>query len=103
MDPKQVFWELAVEIGGDDPRVVEGTIMGSRCLRVGTEFLAMVDYKGSGLIVKLPRSRVAELIEAGVGRPFAPAGKVFREWVSIPEVDSGRWLDLMREGVAFVG
>jgi hypothetical protein len=28
----------------EDARVVEGTIMNGRCLRVGEEFLALVDY-----------------------------------------------------------
>jgi len=67
-----MFWELAEEVRADDPRVVEGTIMGGRCLRLGGEFLALVDSKGSGLVVKLPRTRSAELIAEGVGRPFAP-------------------------------
>lgn len=74
--------------------------MSSRCLRVGAEFLALVDHKGSGLVVKLSRERVAALIAAGDGRPFAPAGKVFREWVSVPEPDRARWAELLREGVA---
>ena len=37
-----------------------------------------------------------------VGRPFAPAGKVFKEWVSIPCRDRRRWRALLREGVEFV-
>ncbi|CAB4825878.1 unannotated protein [freshwater metagenome] len=76
--------------------------MGGRCVRVAGEFLALVDFKGSGLVVKLPRERVAELVAQGVGRPFAPAGKVFREWVSIPEADPRQWRALLREGIAFV-
>ncbi len=98
-----MFWELAADLADADPRVVEGTIMGGRCLRVGKEFLALVDFKGSGLVVKLPRPRVAELIEQGVGRPFAPAGRVFAEWVAIPQVDRRRWRALLKEGIAFVG
>ncbi len=35
------------------------------------------------LVVELLRVRVAELIEAGIGAPFAPAGKVFSEWVAV--------------------
>ena len=76
--------------------------MGGRCVRVAGEFLALVDFKGSGLVVKLPRERVAELITQGVGRQFAPAGKVFRQWVSIPEADPRQWRALLREGIAFV-
>lgn len=103
MTPEDLFWQLAAELRADDTRIVEGTIMNGRCLRVGKEFLALVDFKGSGLVVKLPRERVAELIENGVGRPFAPAGREFREWLSVPRPDRRRWLALLREGVAFVG
>ncbi len=98
----EVFWELIDELQTEDPRVEEGTIMGGRCARVGGEFLGLVDFKGSGLVVKLPRARVAELIDQGIGRPFAPAGKVFKEWVAIPELDRRLWRSLLREGVAFV-
>jgi len=100
---EELFWLLAAELRAHDERVVEGTIMNGRCLRVGKEFLALVDYKGSGLVVKLPAGRVIELIDSGVGRPFAPAGRVFKEWLSVPRPDRRRWLALLREGVAFVG
>lgn len=102
MDAETLFWSLARELMQDDPRVVEGTIMNGRCLRVGSEFLALADFKGSGLVVKVPRARVEALIAGGVGRAFAPAGKVFREWVAIPEPDRERWRALLREGVRFV-
>lgn len=96
-----LFWQLAADLQREDPRVHEGTIMNGRCLRVGDEFLALVDFKGSGLVVKLPKQRVAELIQAGIGRPFAPAGKVFKEWVSIPAFERERWLALLHEGIAW--
>ena len=102
MDAEKLFWELAAELHGGDPRIVEGTIMSSRCLRVGKEFLALVDYKGSGLVVKLPKSRVAELIEQGKGQSFAPAKKVFKEWLSVPKPDRRRWRAFLKEGVTFV-
>ncbi len=100
---ERLFWQLAAALQDEDPRVSEGTIMNGRCLRVGKEFLALVDYKGSGLVVKLPKRRVDELVAEGVGKPFAPAGRVFGEWVSIPTPDRQRWSDLLREGLAFVG
>lgn len=53
-------------------------------------------------MVKLPRARVDELIDAGTGASFAPAGKVFREWVLVEEYDEQRWTDLLRESIAFV-
>jgi len=83
-------------------RVVEGTIMGGPCVRVDNEFLALVDFKGSGLVVKLPRHRVDDLVARGIGQPFAPAGRVFKEWVSIPARDRSLWRALLVEGIEFV-
>lgn len=98
-----LLWDLAGEMQAADDRIVEGTIMSSRCLRVGKEFLAMNHHKKSGLVVKLPASRVAELIDADVGESFAPAGKVFKEWVAVGNADEQLWRDLLAEGVEFVG
>lgn len=99
---ESLFWELIDELQLEDPRVEEGTIMNGRCVRVAGEFLGLVDYKGSGLVVKLPRARVQQLIDDGVGQPFAPAKKVFKEWVSVPERDRRRWRALIRESRDFV-
>ena len=99
---ESLFWELIEELQLEDPRVEEGTIMSGRCARVAGEFLGLVDYKGSGMVVKLPKERVAELIEQGVGQPFAPAKRVFKEWVSVPERDRRRWRALLRESRDFV-
>ena len=72
MRSEDLFWQLVAELQAEDSRIVEGTIMNGRCVRVGEEFLALVDYKGAGLVVKLPKARVAELIENGTGMPKAP-------------------------------
>ncbi len=101
--PEELFWQLAADLQREDPRVQESTIMSGRCLRVGKEFLALVDYRGSGLVVKLPKKRVAELIKAGVGKPFGPASRVFKEWLAVPSPDRRRWRALLQEGIAFVG
>ncbi len=98
----ETFWSIADELRAEDARVVEGTMMGGRCLRVGKEFLALADFKGSGMVVKLPEARVEELVASGLGQPFAPAGKTFREWVCIPRIDRELWSALLREGVEFV-
>ena len=98
-----LFWELAAELQAADERVTEGTIMGSACLRVGAEFLAMPHHKRDGLVVKLPAERVTAVIEAGEGESFAPAGKVFKEWLAVTEIDEDRWRNLLHEGIDFVG
>ena len=95
------FWDVAAPLLADD-LIEEGTIMGGACVRAKGEFVAMPNHKGGGLVVKLPRERVAGLIEDGAGQPFAPAGKVFAEWVLIESFDETRWQDLIRESVAFV-
>jgi hypothetical protein len=50
---------------------------------------------------QLPKPRVSELVESGGADPFAPAGRVFREWVSIPTADRGLWQTLRAEAVDF--
>lgn len=99
----ELFWDLIGELRETDDRIEEGTIMGGRCARVSGEFLGLVDYKGSGMVIKLPRERVDQLIGDGVGLPFSPAGKVFREWVAIAKPDRRQWFKLLVEAVAFVG
>ena len=103
MTGEERFWRLGAELQKQDDRVEVGTIMSSRCLRVGKEFLALYDTKQGGAVVKLPKDRVAALIDAGHGLSFAPAGRVFKEWVLVPDTHSRRWPKLMRDGIAFVG
>ena len=100
IEPATLFWRLADRLRAEDPRVVEGTMMGGRCLRLHDDFLALVDYKGSGLVVKMNRERVQELIAEGAGRPFAPANRVFKEWISVPVPDEALWWRLLAEGVS---
>src|SRR5688572_8590671 len=47
VDASKLFWKLAAKLTLEDPRVIEGTIMNGRCLRVDGEFLALVDYKNT--------------------------------------------------------
>ena len=85
-------------------RLVEGTMMGFACLRSGSTggFVATAHRSTGELVVKLPKRRVRELIEAGVGAPFAPAGKVFSEWVAISTGHENEWESLLAEAIEFV-
>ena len=76
-------------------------MMGYPCVRLAGRFLASYDDKAGHLVVKLPRERVSELVDEGQGEPFAPAGKVFGEWVSIAPGDRELWRTLLAEAVAF--
>jgi hypothetical protein len=52
-----------------DPAVGRATMMGYPCVRLAGRFLASYDDKEGCLVVKLPRERVQEVIEAGDGGP----------------------------------
>lgn len=97
------FWDVAEPFLASG-RLVEGTMMGHQCLRSAADdqFVATVERSSGALVVKLPRARVDELIAAGDGAPFAPAGKVFREWVAVPTFDERAWTGLVEESMAFV-
>jgi hypothetical protein len=84
-----------------DPAIGRATMMGHPCVRLAGSFLASYDDKAGCLVVKVPRERVTELVEEGRGDPFAPAGKVFREWVAIPTTDRELWQEVLAEAVAF--
>lgn len=99
-EAEEQFWALAARhLDSDD--TVEGTMMGSRCLRVGGEFTAMIHTKTGELIVKLAADRVTALIEAGSVESFAPNGRVFREWALVPATDEAAWTPLLAEAVEF--
>jgi len=84
-----------------DPAIGRATMMGYPCVRLAGKYLASYDDKRGCLVVKLPRERVAELVAHGDGEPFAPAGKVFREWVAIPTVDRRLWEQVLADAVDF--
>ena len=100
--PTAFFWDLAGPLLARDG-VSDSTMMGFPCLRVRGAFFASCDHRSGDLIVKLPRERVAALIAAGEGQPFAPAGRVFKEWLLVSDRDERRWEALMEEAYAFVG
>lgn len=96
--------ELYEELTDDllyDPAIGRATMMGFPCVRLAGRFLASYDDKTRRLVVKLPGQRVTELVENGVGESFAPAGKVFREWVAITAADRELWQSLLAEAVDF--
>ena len=83
-----------------DPAITRSTTTGPTCLRYDGRFFACPGRREQVLIVKSPRQRVAQLVEDGGGRPFAPAGKVFREWVALLEPHEQVWRDLLAEARA---
>ncbi len=97
------FWDIADDFIASG-RVDEGSMMGHHCLRAnpGGGFVATVERSSGNLVVKLPKPRVTALVESGEGLSFAPAGKVFREWVAIPVFEPSTWEAYIEESIAFV-
>ncbi len=56
----------------------------------------------TGPMMGFPCLRVAELVGSGVGKPFAPAGRTFREWILVDDRDETRWAELVEEAREFV-
>lgn len=101
MTPEELFWEL-VEPMLTGPATTRSTMMGQPCVRQHGRFFAAVNRRDQMLLVKLPQERVAQLIAEGIGEPFAPAGRTFRQWVGLRDPDRRRWKDLLEEARAFV-
>jgi hypothetical protein len=100
-DPTAFFWDASQQALGVDG-VETSTMMGFPCLRVNGAFFASCDHRNGDLIVKLPEERVQQLIAAGPGKPFAPAGRIFRQWVLVADRDPDRWRTLIAEARTFV-
>jgi hypothetical protein len=77
----------------------EGTMFGFACVRAGKAFVAMPGYKSDGMVVKLPATRVSELIDSGRGVAVAPSGRRFKEWVEVSAVED--WAPYLDEALAF--
>ena len=97
----QLFWELAEDMLAQ-PSVARSTMMGYPCLRADGAFFACVEDGTGHLIVKLPATRVTELLAAAQALPFAPNGRVFREWAAFPDPDRDEWVALLDEARTFV-
>jgi hypothetical protein len=55
------------------------------------------------LVLKLPKSRVDELVDGSVGRRFDPRrdGRLMKEWIVL-SAPKASWLELAREAFRFV-
>jgi hypothetical protein len=69
-------------------------------LKTRKKMFAMLS-KGN-YVVKLPKERVAKLIETGEGLPYDPGnGKIMKEWVIIPEAYVDKWIEYASEAKEF--
>ncbi len=62
----------------------------------------MVSSAGA-FVVKLPRERVAQLEERGVGKKFeAGGGRQMKEWLALDAQSTQPWLALAQEALDYV-
>lgn len=100
VEPGPDFRPIA-EAYAADPRVTAGVMMASFGLKVDGRIFAM--HVRGRFVAKLPRPRVDELVESGVGVRFEPGpGRVMKEWVAV-EPGAADWEQLAGEAYAFVG
>ena len=92
------FWKLACPLLAQ-AGVTRSTMMGFPCLRLDGDFFASCDRRTGNLVVKLDEPRVAELLAAGDAEPFAPNGRRFREWATIPLRRQRSWERLLDEAL----
>jgi len=85
-----------------EPDVTLGTGFGSsRGLRVRGRIFAI--FGDEALTVKLPRTRVDELVADGIGARFDPGhGRIMREWITVPAANEDSWDALADEAMNFV-
>lgn len=92
------FWTLAEPLLAR-PGVTRSTMMGFPCLRLDGDFFASCDHRSGNLIVKLEEARVIALVDDGKADAFAPSGRRFREWASIPVPRQRSWRPLLEEAL----
>lgn len=97
IDEAHVLWENVTGPLKVLPGVTGSTMMGLPCLRLSGAFFAAWDRRTGDLLVKLPAARVTDLVDAGRAHPFAPAGRRFREWASVPPGPRTTWAALLDE------
>ena len=71
-------------------------------MRLDGAFFASFDQRNGELIVKLAREDVSARIAGGAGHAFAPAGKVFKEWLAMEPAEADVWRTALTDALAFV-
>jgi hypothetical protein len=98
----KLFDEVSERMLAEDPSLERARMMNAFGLKTGGKFFAMVQ-KGE-LVVKLPRERVDELVDARRGRRFDPGhGRLMKEWVTLRPSDKRACKAYVVEARAFVG
>lgn len=105
IDPRERFAALVAVIGhepGVTPPDASSRRFGSSALKVNGSIFAMLTR--GRLVVKLPRGRVDDLIQEGIGSAFdAGKGTPMKEWLIVLDDADDMWRALAREALDYVG
>jgi hypothetical protein len=97
----QVFSTVRHRVLAMHPDDEQGRMLRSPGLKTAGTFYAFAS--ATDLVVKLPSSRVAELVDSGRGLPCSPRpGRPMKQWVRIPAPDEPSCLSYLLEARAFV-
>lgn len=94
---QQLAADLARQISGS----TVGIDFGHGCLMIDNKIFAFTRPDESAAL-KLPESRIAELLAFGEIRHLTMGKRTLREWVVVPEIAAPGNLNLLREAKAYV-
>ncbi|MEM7722961.1 MAG: hypothetical protein AAF376_11355 [Pseudomonadota bacterium] len=98
-DPETLYADLAATHLQIE-RVSTGRMLKSDALTIDGKSYAYLSE--GGLVVKLPKARVTELVEDGTGEALRVGARVMREWVVVPFDHKDQWPELMQSALEFV-
>ncbi|MEV7039307.1 hypothetical protein [Amycolatopsis sp. NPDC051061] len=104
MSPEDKFEDLVDEFTGRPGITPPGATggFGRTALRVNGRIFAM--FVRGQLVLKLPKSRVDELVEERHGVRFdANKGTPMKEWLALDTGSTRPWAELAEEALEFVG
>ena len=78
----------------------DGVMKQGESLKIKKKMFAM--FNKGRFIVKLPKERVAALLDSKEGQPYDPGtGTIMKEWIIIPEQHSDKWIDYTQEAKTY--
>jgi hypothetical protein len=101
MTVDELFDRVAERMLAEDESVELDRIFQSTGLKTGGKFFAFPSR--GDLVVKVPRDRVAALVESGEGRPFESGRRVMKEWVRLSPGDEEACAAYVAEARRFAG